>query len=141
MDARRGLAPQRALLSLITANLGLEFSTRMLHVALAPNTAPVEVALHYRKLDDVASFLFRFVAPEHCRPRELVDPVTGGRVYSDPYTGTYLNKLHRRLRQRDPTAFSRVIMRLIGTRVCPRLMLQRASLSPGGSSSFRSDRP
>jgi hypothetical protein len=104
MDARRGLAPQRALLSLITANLGLEFSTRMLHVALAPNTAPVEVALHYRKLDDVASFLFRFVAPEHCRPRELVDPVTGGRVYSDPYTGTYLNKLHRRLRQRDPTA-------------------------------------
>ena len=60
--------------------------------------------LHYRKLDEMASFMARLVTPQHCRARELADPATGGRVYGDPYTGTALNELQRAVRQRDPSS-------------------------------------
>ena len=104
MDARAGLGPQRRLLDDLTKRLGLEFRTRTLQVTFEPGAAPVAVEMHYRRLDDMATFLARFVTPEHCRAREMHDPATGGRVYGGPYTGTALNEMQRAMRQRDPSA-------------------------------------
>ena len=54
----------------------------------------VEVTLHYRKVTDAASFLFRFTTPDFCRARILRDPRTRERVYADPYSAT---ELHERI--------------------------------------------
>ena len=82
--------------------LGLRFHTVTIDVELTPGEPPVAVVMHYRKLDAMARFLFRFVTPEHCRPRRLVS-ASGGRVYSDPYSCDALLELCRAVRARDPS--------------------------------------
>ena len=103
MDARRGFAPQRKLLEPIVDRLGLKFHERQLTVTL-PDGRDVNVTMHYRQLADVASFLYRFVTADDCRPRTLLDPATGERVYADPYTASEIHAQVATLRQRDPSA-------------------------------------
>ena len=102
MDARRGFAPARKTLAGIVEKLGLSFHERELNVPL-PGGETVTVTLHYRKLSDVVSFFFRFLTPEHCRPRKLYT-ADGDRVYSDPYTAEEIHRQCEELRRRDPTA-------------------------------------
>ena len=39
-----------------------------------PDGVQVKVTMHYRLLADVASFLYRFITADDCRPRTLFDP-------------------------------------------------------------------
>jgi len=104
MDARYGLKPQRAILDGLLDQLGLRFRTRQLMVELVPGQPAVAVLMHYRVLAEVARFLFRFVTPEHCRPRKLFDAASGERVYSDPYTADAMHDLCREIQEGDPNA-------------------------------------
>ena len=104
MDPRRGFRPQRAILAGITEKLGLKFHTRVISVPVGPNGDTCDIDMHYRKLEDASRFFYRFLTPGHCRPRVLIDPITGGQVYSDPYTAGELHKQYRELHMRDPTA-------------------------------------
>jgi hypothetical protein len=106
IDARRGLSPMRAVVDGLLDKLGLRFHTVTIEVELTPGEPPVAVVMHYRKLDAMARFLFRFVTPEHCRPRRLVERSSGDRVYADPYSGDVLLELCGAIQARDPSAIA-----------------------------------
>ena len=87
INASKGFAEQRLALSGIVSQLGLKFQRRMLRIPLG--NGHVECAFNMRDPLGLARYAYRFITREHCRVRRLVDPVSGGRIYADPYSCDY----------------------------------------------------
>ena len=101
INASKGFSKQRAILRTVIDKLGLSFHERTLRVELGANDV-IECKFQMREPLAVARYLYRFVTRAHCEVRQLRDHAGGGRVYADPYSGTYAEEQQRRMHAVDP---------------------------------------
>ena len=82
IDARKGIAEQRAVVTQISRKLGLDFKEHILELPMDGSPA-VKVTMYARSLTGVARWLARLVDSHHCIPRVQRDG-NGDRYYSHP---------------------------------------------------------
>ena len=99
INASKGFSEQRTALHSLTTSLGLNFHHRTLHIPIDNDV--VICRFYMREPLALARYAYRFVTRDHCRVRELVDPAGGGRVYADPYSGTYAAQQQREVHAID----------------------------------------
>jgi hypothetical protein len=100
INASKGFSEQHTALRGLADKLGLRFNARSLRMQLDGDV--IECTFFMREPLALAKYLYRFVTRAHCEVRELRDPAGGGRVYADPYSGTYAEQQQRRMQAIDP---------------------------------------
>ena len=101
LDARKGLAPPRAKVDALAAELGLNFTKHELSVSVA-GVPPVVVPVYLRSLRGVARWHFRHLTPAHCTPRIARD-ADGARLYAEPMSCEWAHEQHARMLALDPS--------------------------------------